>query len=324
MDRAANINGYQKSVKPENIIKTGMGFWASKTLLAAIKQGLFTMLKDNQMPGRKIQEELNLHFRSLYDFLDALVALGFIKREGLMDNAVYRNSADAALYLDKSKETYIDGFFEMANDRLYPFLGNLEDGLRTGQPQNELKETGEYFFKELYREPARLKQFLQAMAGFQMGNFKTLLEKFDHLNCITVDLQPVEPIARDMVQKFGLEDRVTVRSVDFFKDEIPVSDVIIMGNILHDWNLEEKKILIRKAYDQLTDDGALIVIENIIDNDRSANLFGLLMSLNMLIEAPGGFDFTGIDFEKWTREIGFKSTEVVPLTGPASASIAYK
>ena len=122
----------------------------------------------------------------------------------------------------------------------------------------------------------------------------------------------------------GLEDKVKILSGDFFKDEFPKADVITMGNILHDWGTEDKKMLLQKSYDALPAGGALIVIENIIDDNRSVNAFGLLMSLNMLIETSKGYDFSKADFEVWVGEIGFKDISIIRLTGPASAIIAIK
>jgi hypothetical protein len=121
-----------------------------------------------------------------------------------------------------------------------------------------------------------------------------------------------------------LSERVTAMGGDFFADPLPEADVITMGLILHDWNLEGKMHLIKAAYDALPEGGALIVIENLIDDARRENAFGLLMSLNMLIEFGDAFDFTGADFAGWCKEVGFRETEVVPLAGPTSAGIAYK
>ena len=127
-----------------------------------------------------------------------------------------------------------------------------------------------------------------------------------------------------MIAREGLSDRIKTVKGDFFKDSLPKADVITMGLILHDWNLEKKKHLIRVAYDALTEDGVLIAVENIIDDERRENAFGLMMSLNMLIEFGDAFDFTGADFWNWCNEAGFKSYEVMHLTGPCSAAIAYK
>ena len=117
---------------------------------------------------------------------------------------------------------------------------------------------------------------------------------------------------------------MTAASGDFFADPLPRADVITMGLILHDWNLDRKMHLISAAYEALPEGGVFIVIENLIDDARRENAFGLMMSLNMLIEFGDAFDFTGGEFAGWCREAGFKDVEILPLTGPASAGIAYK
>jgi hypothetical protein len=137
-------------------------------------------------------------------------------------------------------------------------------------------------------------------------------------------LPPVEKIARENIAKHHLEGQVKAVGGDFFKGEIPKSDVIAMGNILHDWNDEEKLNLMKKAFAALPPGGAFICIENIIDNDRSQNAFGLLMSLNMLIETKTGADFTFNDFDRLARLAGFTRTDWLPLAGPTSAAVAYK
>jgi uncharacterized membrane-anchored protein len=131
-------------------------------------------------------------------------------------------------------------------------------------------------------------------------------------------------VARKHIAAAGVGDRVTTAAGDFFKDPLPKADVITMGMILHDWNLEKKMHLIRAAYDALPPGGALVAIEALIDDARRENVFGLLMSLNMLIEFGDAFDFSGADFRKWCAEAGFTRFEVIHLAGPASAAVAYK
>jgi hypothetical protein len=337
-------------VHPGKILETGMAFWASKTLLTAIKLALFTHLGEGSLSAEEIKSKLGIHPRGLYDFLDALVALGFLGRRGLRENAHYCNTLETSLYLDKAKPGYIGGILEMANDRLYPFWANLEEGLRSGKPQNESKTTGKPIFEALYAQPELLESFLNGMAGVQAGNFMALARKFDfstynslcdiggangllsvciarqhpHLRFLSLDLPPVVPIAEKFIAGAGLSQQIAVDTLDFFQDPFPPTDLICMGNILHDWGIEDKRMLIRKAYDALPAGGALIVIENIIDNDRKHNAFGLLMSLNMLIETEQGYDFSMQDFDALAREAGFIATLLLPLTGPASAAIAYK
>ena len=339
-----------EQVDPSQIMQVGMGFLASKTLLSAVELELFTKLGDDQMTGSQIAQMLELHPRAIPDFPDALVALELLEREGDGSDALYRNTGATGVFLDKTSPAYIGGILEMSNARLYRFWGDLTEALQSGAPQNEIKHTGKAMFEELYSDPDRLEQFMNAMAGISLGPFSALAEKFDfskyktlcdvggatgqlsiivagrhpHMRCTSFDLPVVEPIAKRTIEAAGLDERVTAVGGDFFTDPLPGADVITMGLILHDWNLERKMLLIRAAYDALPEGGAFIAIENLIDNARRENAFGLLMSLNMLIEFGDAFDYTGADFAGWCKEVGFKETEVVPLAGPASAGIAYK
>jgi len=338
---------------PSKIMQVGMGFWASKALLAAVKFRLFTILSGKAKDAKAIKAELQLGTtdRHVYDWLDVLVSLGFLKREGLLDDARYSNSEDTEIFLDTNKPSYIGGILQMANNRLYRHWANLEEGLMTGEPQNESKGGSNMdFFEELYKSPVKLHEFINAMSGIQAGNFMTLAKKFDFskyktmadiggadgfLCCmialqhpsvtfITYDLPPVAPVAKEKIAGFNLTGRIEVASGDFLKDTIPSAEIISMGNILHGLSEESKISLIKKVYDTLPEGGVLMVIENIIDNERIKNTFGLLMSLNMLIENGDAFDFTPNDFENWTKQAGFKKTELLPLAGPTSAAIAYK
>jgi predicted O-methyltransferase YrrM len=335
---------------PTQILQTGFGFWSSKVLLTAVQFGVFTSLSQKSKTGPQLGEELGLHPRGIYDFFDTLVALGFLNREGRGPQALYKNTEETALFLDKNSPQYIGGILEMCNERLYEFWSDLGPALKTGQPQNEIKHSQKPMFETLYEDLPRLEQFMGAMTGLSRGNFMALAEKFDfskyktlcdvggatgllsivvaqrhpHIQCLSFDLPQVESIAKRSIAREGLSDRIKPVSGDFFKEGLPKADVITMGMILHDWNLENKKRLIRLAYEALSESGAFIAVENIIDDERRQNVFGLLMSLNMLIEFGDAFDFTGEDFWSWCKEAGFKRYEVIHLAGPCSAAIAYK
>jgi hypothetical protein len=338
---------------PASIMQIGSGFWASKLLLSAVKFQLFTKLAEKQsMSAQQIKTMLNLKCTDihLFDFLDALTGLGFLNREGLLGSAVYSNSVNADAFLVIDKPAYIGGMLDMLNNRLYQFWGNLEEGLLTGLPQNEIKAGDDNLFDELYKSPERLLEFINAMGSIQIGNFNAFAQQFDfskyktltdvggcgaalsttvamhqpHMKCTSFDLPVVEPIAKEKIAKTPFSDRVITASGDFFADPFPKADVVVMGNILHDWDEPKKLALLQKAYDALPEGGAFVAIENVIDDDRSKNVFGMMMSLNMLIETGTGFDYTFSSFNKWTKSVGFKSTSIVPLTGPASAAIAYK
>jgi hypothetical protein len=332
-------------LSPDRILQTGLSFWASKTLLSAVEMALFTELA--QQPGdlESLRDRLGLHPRSARDFLDALVALGFLER----NDGVYRNTAETGLFLDKAKPSYIGGILEMANNRLYPYWGELTTALRSGEPQNESKG-GLDPFTALYADPAKLKEFLRAMSGVSRGANLAIATKFPwkdyascadigtaqgdlvsqialahpHLRGIGVDLPATQPVFEDYIAGLGLADRVTFYGGDFFQDDLPTADVLLFGHILHDWDLETKRMLLRKAYAALPEGGAVIVYDSIIDDERKENAFGLLMSLNMLIETPGGFDYTGADCIKWMKEAGFRDCRVEHLIGPDSMVVGVK
>ena len=335
---------------PSHIMQVGMGFFASKALLSAVELGLFTEIAKRKMTASEIAQALGLNQRAVPDFPDALLALGFLRREGDGPNSVYSNTPESAAFLDRNSPDYIGGILEMANARLYRFWADLTEALKTGAPQNETKHSGASMFAKLYESPERLEQFMNAMSGVSAGNFLAFAEKFDfseyetlcdvggatgqlsctvaaanpHIRCSSFDLPQVLPMATRKIKEAGLTDRVTPVRGDFFTDALPKADVITMGMILHDWNLEKKKMLIRKAYDALPSGGAFVVIEALIDDARRENAFGLLMSLNMLIEFGDAFDYSGSDFASWCREVGFRKFEIIPLTGPSSAAVAYK
>jgi 2-polyprenyl-3-methyl-5-hydroxy-6-metoxy-1,4-benzoquinol methylase len=333
------------AMTPEHIMKLGTGFWGSKTLLSAVELGVFTTLSAAPADLPTLQTKLGLHPRSARDFLDALVALNLLDRK----DGVYSNTAEADLFLDKAKPSYVGGLLEMANARLYRFWGSLTVALRTGEMQNEAKEDKD-FFGSLYSDPKRLREFLGAMSGLSAGAAQALADRFPwaqygavmdigaaqgivpvtlarahpHLSAIGFDLPQVQPAFEEFVASSGLSQRVRFRAGNFFTDDLPKVDVIIMGHVLHDWDLAQKKSLLKKAYAALPAGGAIIIYDAMIDDERRVNAFGLLMSLNMLIETPGGFDYTGADCQGWVREAGFSKTRIEHLVGPDSMVIGLK
>lgn len=333
-------------VTPEKILQTGLAFWASKTLLSAVELGVFTELASGPVAYEPLRQRLGLHPRSALDFLDTLVALGFLVRA----DGQYANTPETDLFLDRRKPSYVGGILEMANHRLYPFWAHLTEALRTGQPQNEAKGDGPSMFQTLYSDRERLRGFLAAMTSISHGANVAIARTFPwkdyrtfvdvgaaqgdlatqialanpHLTGRGFDLPEVGPIFGEYIAAAGLGQRVTFVPGSFFEQDLPKADVVTMGHILHDWDLPTKRMLIKKAFDAVPAGGALVVYEAIIDDDRSKNAFALMMSLNMLIETPGGFDYTGADCAGWMREAGFSTTRVEPLVGPDSMVVGIK
>lgn len=335
------------TASPDHIMRLAFGFWASKALLSAVELGVFSELAKGPADLQMLQRKLGLHPRSARDFLDALVALKLLDRS---NSGFYSNSAESDVFLDRAKSSsYLGGVMEMANARLYGFWGSLTEALKTGLHQNEAKN-GVDIFTEIYSDPGRLALFLASTSGISAGPASQIAAKFDwrsynsfvdigaaqgmlpvtlarahpHLRGLGFDLPNVQPVFERFVKENDLTHRVRFHAGDFFKEELPQADVVVMGHILHDWDLPQKKLLLSKAFEALPDGGAIIVYDTIIDDDRRENAFGLLMSLNMLIETPGGFDYTGADCQSWMHEIGFKRTSLVHLAGPESMVVAEK
>jgi hypothetical protein len=331
---------------PDAIMRLGSGYWSSRTVLSAVELGLFTELAAaGELDAEALRDRLGLHPRGARDFFDALVALAMLERlEGR-----YRNTPATELFLDRAKPTYVGGLLEMNSARSYAVWGSLTEGLRTGKPQNEAKHGGDAF-AALYADQRKLHGFVKAMTGVSAGaahalaatfpwqRYRTVIDIGCAEGCVPVqlalahahlrgggfDLPAVGPFFDDYVAAAGLDDRLSFHPGDFLTDDLPGADVLIMGHILQDWNLDQKRRLLEKAHAALPDGGALIVYEPMIDDDRRESAFSLLMSLNMLIETPGGFNCTSADCRRWLRETGFAEVAIRQLAGPISMAVGIK
>lgn len=330
---------------PGHIMQLGLGFWSSKVVLSAVELGVFTELARGPQEGEALGQALGLHPRGAADFLDALVALGMLARDG----GHYANTPACDLFLDRNKPSYVGGMLEMANARLWTAWGHLTEALQTGAPQNEIRDGGD-LFAALYADQPALGQFLHAMTGLSAGASMAIADRFaferyetvadigcaeggtlvhlahrhPHLRGIGFDLPPVRPLFERFIAESGVADQVEFAAGDFFVNPLPQADVLVFGHILHDWDLDEKRRLLAKAYDALPSGGAVIVFESIIDDARRDNAFGLLMSLNMLVETRGGFDYTAADCQQWLRDAGFTETYHEALAGPDSMVVGIK
>ncbi|KAF6250908.1 O-methyltransferase-domain-containing protein [Scenedesmus sp. NREL 46B-D3] len=329
----------------------------SRAFTLSVKLGLYTLLRDAKekegLPGlssQQVAQRLGLQrsagFRGVTDWLDVLASLHNLRRGGSGADALYSNSADAEQYLSSQSPDYMGGHAVLYHDRTFPQLLFMEHSLKTGvQPaaaRSLVAPVTDTFAGAAGAsgaagggDPAA---FALGMTGCNKPAFKSLASQFDwgryrslgdfggsagvlcccvaaaqpHMACTTHDLPAVHDAAVQYVQQQGLADQVKVLDVDFFDDSsFPSYDVITMGMILHDWGLEKKKLLMKKV---------------LIDDARQANLWGLMMSLDMLLEFEGenSFDYSFNEFTTWAAEVGFSSTQLIRLTGPNSAAVAYK
>lgn len=338
----------QRQPSPDHIMQVGMGFEASKTLLSAVEVGVFTELAKSPADVSTLRDRLGLHPRAARDFFDSLVAMGLLRRV----DGVYHNTAETEAYLDKGKPSYlhVGSLLEMANGRLYGIWSNLTEVLRTGMSQDESKSSELETYDALYADPARLKQFLASMTGISHTanrkiaeqvswlNYKTIADMGTaqgdlatqvlltnpHLTGIGFDLPAAAPVFEEYVEDNGLQDRLRFVGGDFFVDDFPEADVFTFGHILHNWDLKRKKLLLKKAWQALPEGGAAIVYDALIDDDRSQNVFALLMSLTMRAVTDGGCGYTAAECMSWMTEAGFSCTWTEHLTGPDSIVVGLK
>ena len=329
----------------DHLLQLGHAFKGAKTLLSAVELGVFTILSEGPLDVDALRRRIGIDVRGARDFFDALVALQLLERD---ENDRYLNTPQTDLYLDSTKSSYIGGELEHLNARVYPHWGDLTAALRTGCPQSGLRGTGNY--PALYSDPEAFKTFMSGMRDgclpaakaaalmFPWHQYSTVIDigaaeggflvqiaaTHAHISGGGFDLAPVKPLFDRYVQAHGLTTRLKFNAGDFFTEELPTADVLVMGRILHNWDLVTKRMLLRKAYDALAPGGALMVYERLIDDDRKASTAGLLASLNMLIMTQGGFDFTGKDCVSWMSEAGFQSISVSSLANDISMVVGLK
>lgn len=330
---------------PKPILELGTAFFAARVLQAAVELGLFTVLSEGPATETELRKRLELHERSSRDFLDALVALGLLTRQ----DGTYDNSVLASTYLDRTKATYIGGFMAMADHMLYPVWSRLTTGLRTGQPQAQgLDDNGS--FPRIHRDAAFFADFTSAMdaytgtigpelarvfdwSGYQeftdvggaRGNLAAALTRaHPHLNGSVFDLPNLETLFTEHMRSLQLDGQISFRGGNFFKDPLPSTEVIVFGHVLHDWNADERQMLIKKAFEALKPGGTLLIYDRMMDDDRRERALSLLGSLNLLLVTPGGSEYTAADCRGWLAEAGFADVTATPILGDTETLLAAR
>ena len=326
-------------VTPDRISELGKAFRASKALFSAVELGIFTVLAKGSRDLEELRADVGIAERGARDFFDSLVALRLLERDA--DN-YYSNGPEAALYLDRGMPTYIGGELGNLDKHGYPHWQFLTEALKTGKPQS-IAAAGNYFL-DLYSDQSVLATYAEGMTGgsrivaagivtkFAWHRYRTVIDigasqgallveiarTHAHITGGGFDLPPLRPSFERSVEKHGLSQRLSFHAGDFLREPLPGADVLIIGRVLHNWDVSIKKTLIEKAFKALRPGGALIVYERMIDDERRRNAPGLLASLNMLIMTAGGFDFTAADCIGWMRVAGFHDIRVRGLPGGMS------
>lgn len=317
--------------------------WKTKTMLSALELGVFTELAHGPLESGELAGRAGVNGRVAADFFDALVALGLLEKH----DGRYANSPASTEYLDPARqEAYLGGSFLARSTGMADDLTRV---LRSGEALNGAS-TGRDYYASLYGTAGSVRTFQRDMTALSIDSARAIAETFPwerhrsladigcaegalstqvllrhpHLTATGFDLAPTREGFLAYTDGHGLSGRQVFQEGDFFEDDLPGADVIVFGHVLHNWGLEEKRLLLRKAYDALPPGGAVLVYETLIDDERRDNAIGLILSLIMHMEVPQGFDYTGADCARWMRECGFTDTRVQHLAGPESMVVGSK
>jgi cyclopropane fatty-acyl-phospholipid synthase-like methyltransferase len=311
------------------------------TLAYAIKSGLFDLIEHDYLSLEEIKEKLGVkcNSRNFQDFLDKLYVNHHLLREGPVDDPKYKTAQDAYL---KSNPNNMRSLIIYFAGRPFKNINNLEDYIN----DKVHFET----FTDIYNSDENTYNFLRTMILYQANNFNLIATKFDfskyktlcdiggglggfavivkrenpQLDCTTFDLPKTEPLVKKYLAENGMEDKVHAKFGDMFVDEFPKSDIIAMGNIIHDWDDEKKKLLFKKAFDSLNEGGIFMIVESFLDDERKEDTMGLAISCLMLIETREGFNVSIRDVQQYAAEAGFKKAENLKDQVGTDVGICYK
>ncbi|MEU4742606.1 methyltransferase, partial [Actinosynnema sp. NPDC023658] len=320
------------------VLELAAGVRKARVLFVAAGLGVFTALAEGEASADELCARLGLHPGAVRDFLHALVALGLLERHA----GRYRNSPVADAHLVPGRPGYLGGFLRFLDEVLHPAWDGLAESLRTGQPHNSAARDGNPY--SLHHDPAERTSFLDAMdvlnapAGARLARLDwsgyrsfvdvggargtlavRLVEAHPRLTAAVFDLPEVEADFDRHVASSGLADAIRFVPGDFFTDPLPAADVLIFGHVLHNWPVERRRLLLRKAYEAVAPGGAVLVHDPMLDeaNPRPA---AALAGLNMLVWSSGGSEYTPDECRRWMADAGFSPITATPL-GPAGTLV---
>jgi 3-hydroxy-5-methyl-1-naphthoate 3-O-methyltransferase len=337
------------SPSPIPLMQLATSFWAFKTLATAVELDLFTRIaRSGSITVQQFAEAHGFDPRPAEMLLTGCASLGLLQRAG----AGYANTSLADEFLVRDMPYYFGGFVTMLDKRLYSGWDKLPDAMRHNRPTtwDPSKQTSLFDGAD----PQMMATFWQAMHSLStftartladavdLSGFRKLLDvgggsaafdielcrKYPNLSSTVYDLPFVTDIASQNIRTAGMEGRVTVHPGDFFAEpQFPAGhDAILFSMIMHDWNEEQNRELLRKAHDALPVGGIVIISELLVNDEKSGPPAAALMSLNMLVETEGGRNYTPSEYRSWLTAAGFGKVDVrwFDAAGANGAVIGYK
>lgn len=330
---------------PDRFFDLGAAFQRARVLLSAVELGVFSELTRGPLAADTLAQRLGLHQRGARDFLDTLVALGLLERH----HGAYVNTPETDRFLDAAKPSYIGDALEQFGTLMFPQWTALTNTLRTGSPQEVADIAGGGRWEARYRDATFQRIFPRAMTARSLSWARAMARTFPweryrtfvdvgtaqgalpvqvalvhpHITGIGFDLPALQPAFEAYVASFGLADRLRFVPGSFLTDALPSAEVLVLAGVLHGWGDDQKRILLRRAYDALPRDGVLIVREIFIDEERR-QAPALLFSLHMLLDTDAGRAFTANELRAWMADTAFRDIRFEPLVGPTAMMVGVK
>jgi acetylserotonin N-methyltransferase len=321
-------------------------FRRSKIMFAAATLGVFDALAKGPKTATTLATELKAKADALARLLDACVCLGLLQHS----DGCYANTPAASAYLCQNSPRRFTGYLFFSNEFLWKLWGNLEDAVREGThrwPQT-FGWDGPIFSNFFNSEEAK-REFLMGMHGyglmsspqvvtaFDLSRFRHLVDlggatghlavaacqRYPQLKATVFDLPEAIPLAKEMVAKTPVADRVNMQGGNFFDDPMPEADLYAVGRILHDWSEDKIMQLLAKVYQRLSSGGALLIAEKLLDPDRTGPMWAHMQSINMLV-CTEGKERTLAEYEALLKKAGFTEVRGQQTSSPLDAVLAVK
>jgi hypothetical protein len=317
------------AVDPEALFRVASGFMASKHLFAAAEVGLFAGLADGPATLDELAEGIGLSRRATRISADAMVALGFVERDG--DR--YENGPVAAAYVADRGPVDLRPFLRFWDRLSYVNWEQLAGALRTGAaPKTEMTpEEGEIFAAGVEAVTAGSAHGLAATYDFARhrrlldvgggtGSFLVAaMQSHPHLTGTLVEVEPVLSVARQRVAAGPAADRIEVVGADALVDPLPEGhDAVLVANVAHLLSPDANRELLRRLRAVSEPGTRLLLVDFWTDATHADPPFAALMAGEFALFSDDGDVYSEDEVGDWLRATGWTPEPRSVLAGPQS------
>jgi hypothetical protein len=321
------------------------GAFVSAAVYSAAKLGIADLLAGGPKTAAELAIETEMHEHSLYRLLRSLASVGAFQE---VAPCTFANTPMTETLRSDAPRSTRDLTIWMGEPEHWKVYGELLYSVRTGKPAWDHVH-GQPVFPYLFETNKELGEiFNRAMTSYSHQSIGPVLEAYDFSKAKTIadiagghghllasvvaanreargilfDLPPVLKGAPQMMDSYGVADRVDLVEGDFFS-EIPVTaDIYMLKHIIHDWYDDSNQKILRNIRANMPEDGKVLIIEVVVPEGNVPH-FSKIIDLEMLI-SPGGIERTPAEFERLLADSGFKMTRIIPTQGLMSIVEAVK